>query len=356
MHSELNFIKDLISENIFKGKLLTWNEILFILEDYEYEQEKINDLYKWYLNITQLSFLNLKKQFEEIIIHSSEQICYLSNGSKSFTDSTISQEDLELAYLTFTLKHNIQWNFKKPFASFKVIIEEKEFRFTLIHKSTTANQKSKAFIRSISKNIFQLQLFSPFELEPIVKKFISDKKNILICGPTGSGKTSLLNSFLTYLPDDEHLIVIEDTEEIKTTQTHNTKLLANDLENKSMQDYIAYSMRMSPDRIILGEIRSKEVVPFIMALNTGHNGSVGTIHANNAVDSIHRLALLYCIYSNTNLSYELILKLITKNIEIIIYMESKKIVDICQIYGCDRENIIYESLFFQNSELNINVS
>lgn len=336
-------IKSLFKENLLKGKLMSWKQIECILEDYEVYEKDLIYLRNWYNMICDLSFLK-QYEFDEVIIHNEENLCYYVNNEKISEKASLSNHDLELSYLVLSLKNHIEWNFKRPFASFHAIINNNNFRVTLIHKSTNSLNFSKAFFRKISKDIFPLANYLDFDHHYLVKNLIEHKKNILICGPTGSGKTSLLNNFLSQVSTKEHVITIEDTQEIKCFLPNTTSLIAGINENKSMKDYLAYSLRMSPDRVILGEIRSNEVISFILALNTGHNGAMSTIHANNAVDAIHRIALLYCLYSDSNLSYELILKLVCQNIDYVFYMEKKKVIDICRIFGSDNEQIMYESI------------
>ena len=105
-----------------------------------------------------------------------------------------------------------------------------------------------------------------------------------------------------------------------------------------------YSMRMSPDRIILGEIRSAETESFLLAMNTGHNGLISTIHANSAKDAIERFALLFKIYSSKDLSYELVLKLICNNIDYVIFLKNKSVKEVISVYGSEDNQIFYENL------------
>jgi Flp pilus assembly CpaF family ATPase len=102
---------------------------------------------------------------------------------------------------------------------------------------------------------------------------------------------------------------------------------------------------MSPERMVLGEIRSHEVTPFIMAMNNGHKGFMSSIHANSASDALHRLALLFCLYSETkSLDFEMVLKLICKNIDIVVYMENKKVVEVIEVLGSEKDNCFYQTV------------
>jgi len=126
-----------------------------------------------------------------------------------------------------------------------------------------------------------------------------------------------------------------------------TSMLAKEKSGKkSLKDYCAYALRMSPDRLILGEMRSDEVVPFLLAMNTGHNGLMSTIHANSSVDAVSRLALLFSMYSvNKDMSFELITKLICKNIDYIIFLKDKSVFEVCRLIGSEGDVPFFEKIY-----------
>jgi Flp pilus assembly CpaF family ATPase len=170
-----------------------------------------------------------------------------------------------------------------------------------------------------------------------LKALVRDKKNILIAGSTGSGKTSILTSLLNEIDSDEHLIVLEDTYEILFPHLNQTRFLAGKTEATSLKSYLAYSLRLTPDRIILGEMRSHEVVPFLMAMNTGHKGLMGTIHASSAADALNRIALLFSLYSGeVGINFEKVMELVCRNLEYVVFMENKKIKEMIKILGSDK--------------------
>jgi Flp pilus assembly CpaF family ATPase len=171
---------------------------------------------------------------------------------------------------------------------------------------------------------------------------VRDKKNILIAGSTGSGKTTLVNSLISNIPKSDHVLVLEDTKELISPHEHTTRLLSNTDHNQSLDTLLTYGLRISPQRIILGEMRSHEVQTFILAMNTGHNGMMTTLHANSAKDSISRAAMMFMMYGNSNLSYEMALKLICQNIDHVIYIENKKIIEIIDVYGSEKSNIFFD--------------
>jgi pilus assembly protein CpaF len=140
-----------------------------------------------------------------------------------------------------------------------------------------------------------------------IRYLVQNKKNILIIGSTGTGKTSVLNACLQELSDVERVVTIEDTHEIKLPNKVSTKLLTrhdsnNQLQNFDQGDLVKQALRMRPQRLIMGEIRGAEAKDYLMALSTGHEGSICTLHANNAQQALMRLEMLIQIgapYWNT---------------------------------------------------------
>ncbi|MBC7429834.1 MAG: Flp pilus assembly complex ATPase component TadA [Bacteriovorax sp.] len=284
--------------------------------------------------------------FTEIIFHSHKVVQVIGlHEKKSIHDDVISCEDFQLSLEVLALKNQATWNFKDPFASFNIRIKDLNLRATLIHFSTSANSKSKVFLRSIPTDTPSIELFNldyvPLE---IIKSIIVEKKNVLVSGGTGSGKTTLLRSLMAMIPHDEHIIVLEDTYEILNHHPGQTSFLANkEQQNKSLKDYCAYSLRMSPDRLIVGEMRSTEVVPFLLAMNTGHKGLMSTIHASSGVDALSRISLLFSLFSEgSDISYSLVTRLVCKNVDYVIHMEHKKVKEICRVIGSEGETPFYE--------------
>lgn len=123
---------------------------------------------------------------------------------------------------------------------------------------------------------------------------VKAKLNIIISGGTGTGKTTLLNVLSGFLGEDERIITIEDAAELKLHQNHvislETRLTNYEGEGEiTVRDLVRNSLRMRPDRIIVGEVRGKEAFDMMQAMNTGHEGSLTTLHANNPVDALNRL-------------------------------------------------------------------
>lgn len=160
-------------------------------------------------------------------------------------------------------------------------------------------------------------------------QFIRSKKNIIISGAMGSGKTTLLNTMAKLIPKNEFINIIQDTPEIKLKEHPYIRLLttrpkSREIDNEISQDKLLFeTLRMKADRIIVGEVRdSMAAYQMLQALNTGHNGSFSTIHADSSLDALLRLETLTMEYK-PNLSSEVIKKIISRSIDLIIFLENK---------------------------------
>ena len=135
------------------------------------------------------------------------------------------------------------------------------------------------------------------EVANFLKKLVAARYNIFIAGGTGSGKTTFLNALSNYIPHDERIITIEDSAELQITQipnivrleTRNATASSGESKKIDIQSLIRSSLRMRPDRIIVGEVRGAEALDMLQAMNTGHDGSLSTGHANSAEDMLSRL-------------------------------------------------------------------
>ncbi len=324
-----------------KGKIPNWDEFALSL-DQDIHQEVIKKFYERLIHWTFLDDV-IASEATEFFFHgptSSQKLA--CNGEKIDIHLAITEDEwqLWLEIVSITFKQN--WNVKNPFCSFYGRLKGKDFRLSLVHFSTSPFGVSKLVLRHLSS---QDRPLSEFHGKTDLSTMIREKKNILIAGSTGSGKTSLLTSLIHHVPSQEHLIILEDTYEIITSHPHQTRFLASDLSERSLKDYLHYSLRLSPDRLILGEMRSHEVIPFLMAMNTGHKGLMGTIHAGSAHEAINRMALLFTLYApEAQLSLERVIDLICQNIEIIVFMENKRIKEVIRIYGSEKGVAFYEYL------------
>lgn len=179
-------------------------------------------------------------------------------------------------------------------------------------------------------------------------------ESILFSGATGSGKTTLFNDLLCFVPERERLIALEDTAEIEPVHPHFLGLLSrppnpDGFGGVSLRDLVRQTLRMKPDRILIGECRGDEVLDLLLALNTGHRGTMATIHANSALDAIRRLELLGLIASKGRIPSPLIRTLISRGIQKIVHLEARDSVrnirEIISLEGMEREGIVSRRVF-----------
>lgn len=193
------------------------------------------------------------------------------------------------------------------------------------------------------------------DIGAVLKGIVKARLNVLISGGTGTGKTTLLNVLSRFVPDDERIITIEDSAELQLKQEHVVRLetkIAN-VEGKgeiAQRDLVRNSLRMRPDRIIVGEVRGAEVVDMLQAMNTGHDGSLTTIHANSPRDALLRLETLVAI-AGLNIPNDAMRRYISSAMDIVVQVArlidgSRKIVSIQEIVGMEGSIITMQELFF----------
>lgn len=346
----LTVFKTFFKEDLNKSSYIDFNNIYKrTLYELGIEDNKaVNEtLSQWFEKIYNHKFLNealSDSNLRELIIHTSSS--YQRNGESLTFQDEMNEEDYQLCLETIAHRESQSWNYMSPFISFFASINNATFRVSLCHFSLTPNKSSKAFIRKIAHNNFTLSDFIDEEGQlEMFQSLILNKKNILFAGETGSGKTTILSSFINYIPRSEHLVIIEDTHELISSNTNHSYLLAGKKENKSLKAYCTYALRMSPDRMVLGEMRGGEVVPFVMAMNNGHKGLMSTIHASSGKDTLTRLALLFSLYSDTNsISFSQILSLICQNIDYVIHLKERKINEVIKVLGSEDGVPFYETL------------
>ncbi len=193
--------------------------------------------------------------------------------------------------------------------------------------------------------------------EPMVKFLkmaVEQRKNILISGGTGSGKTTLLNVLSNYIPPNERIVTVEDAAELKLSQPHIVSLEARppNLEGKgqvTIRDLVKNCLRMRPDRIVVGECRGGEALDMLQAMNTGHDGSLTTAHANTPRDLISRLEVMVMM-SGMDLPSSAIREMVASAVDIIVQQTrfsdgSRKIVNIAEVTGVEQNIVQLQDIF-----------
>ncbi len=188
---------------------------------------------------------------------------------------------------------------------------------------------------------------------------VKGKLNVIVSGGTGSGKTTLLNVLSSYIPHDERIITIEDSAEVQLKQEHVITLESRpaNVEGKgriSIRDLVVNALRMRPDRIIVGEVRSDETLDMLQAMNTGHDGSLTTIHANSPRDSISRIETMVMM-SGSELPSKAIRDQVASAINIIVQQArlrdgTRKVTSISEIVGMEGDVIRMQDIFVYETD------
>ena len=165
----------------------------------------------------------------------------------------------------------------------------------------------------------------PQEVLDAARTALLGRWNILVSGGTGSGKTTLLNALVELLPDDDRIVYIEDTLELRIDRKNCVRFEAQGIDGKSVtiRDLVKHALRHRPDHIVVGEVRGGEAADLLQALNTGHGGSLTTIHANNAESALSRLATC-AMQGETDLPWEVTCRGVVDGISMVIHMTRRE--------------------------------
>jgi pilus assembly protein CpaF len=203
------------------------------------------------------------------------------------------------------------------------------------------------------EDLISLKTLTP-HIGKLLEGVVKARLNILISGGTGTGKTTLLNVLSRFIPTSERIITIEDSAELQLQQEHVVRLETRppNIEDKgeiTQRDLVRNSLRMRPDRIIIGEVRGGEALDMLQAMNTGHDGSLTTIHANSPRDALMRLETIIAM-TGLSISNEAIRKYISSAINIIIHVArlvdgSRKVVSFEEIAGMEGNVITLQEIF-----------
>jgi pilus assembly protein CpaF len=187
-----------------------------------------------------------------------------------------------------------------------------------------------------------------------MKACVAARLNIVVSGGTGSGKTTFLNILSSFIPDDERIITIENAAELQLRQVHVVTLESRppNIEGKGevpIRDLVINSLRMRPDRIVIGECRGGETLDMLQAMNTGHDGSLTTLHANSPRDALARMETM-SLMAGMDLPIRAIREQIAAAIDLIIQQErmrdgSRKIVQITEVQGMEGDVIVMSDIF-----------
>jgi pilus assembly protein CpaF len=192
------------------------------------------------------------------------------------------------------------------------------------------------------------------EMADLMRAMVRARLNVLVSGGTGSGKTTLLNCLSSFIPDNERIVTVEDSAELQLQQPHVVRLETRppNIEGRgevTQRDLVRNSLRMRPDRIIVGEVRGSECLDMLQAMNTGHDGSISTVHANSTRDSLNRLEMMMQM-SGFDIPIKAMRQQISAALDAIIHTArladgTRKVTGISEVVGMEGDTIMLQELF-----------
>ena len=203
------------------------------------------------------------------------------------------------------------------------------------------------------EDLIQFGSMTP-QIAEFLKACVVSRMNIVISGGTGSGKTTLLNVLSGFIPEDERIVTIEDAAELKLNQDHVVRLESKkpNLDGKgevTIRECVRNSLRMRPDRIVVGECRGGEALDMLQAMNTGHDGSITTLHANTPRDAVSRMETM-SLMAGLDFPLKVIREQIASAIELIVQQArmrdgSRRITQITEVAGMEGETVVLQDIF-----------
>lgn len=296
-------------------------------------------------------------EITEIMVNGKDKI-YIELDGKVIKDNSISFINND--HITRTIQRMIQPLGRTIDASTPMVDARLEdgSRLNAVIEPVSINGPTLT-IRKFKKELANVDdLLRNGTMTPYMARFleacVKAKLNIIICGGTGGGKTTLLNVLSSFIGSDERIITIEDAAELKLEQEHvislETKLVNYEGEGEiSIRELVINSLRMRPDRIIVGECRGKEAFDMLQAMNTGHSGSLTTMHANSPSDAINRLETMI-LMAGMEIPVVALREYIASAIDIVIQIQRlsdgrRKVISICEVADMIDGDIIIKPIF-----------
>jgi len=290
------------------------------------EEELLNEIVAYFLELGPIGMLLRDSNISEIMINGPKQVYVERNGRIELTEIVFTDE----THLAYFIERILDYSGRRV-NSLEPCVDArlKDGSRVNIVKSPVSSVGSLLTIRKMSYRFLTLE--DQVRLKTLnlmvadfLKACVAARLNILICGGAGSGKTTMLNALAGYISEKERIVTIEDTRELCFNHKHFVPLETRlpNIEGKgeiSIRTLLKNALHMRPDRIIIGEVRAEELWDMIQAMNTGHDGSMTTLHANSTYDAMDRLEML-ALLGNPNVSSEVARRQIISAVDLVIHM------------------------------------
>ena len=322
----------------------------------EFAESLENELFAYVANLGPIEPYLQDPQVSEIMVNGPNQIFIEKNGEMLLTDTCYESNQ----QLRFAINHIV--NPMGRFVSGKRPLIDSRLpdgsRVNAVIQPVSPEWPCLTIRRFLKDKLTVDQLVALGSLSPKIAEFlemcVKARLNMVVAGNTSSGKTTLLNILAGHIPDWERIVTIEDSAELNLHQTHKVSLEAQPADYRgegavSIRDLVRNALRMRPDRIIVGEVRGAESIDMLQAMNTGHEGSLTTVHSNSPRDSIARLETM-ALMAGFELPISAVRKQIASALHLIVYLNrmadgSRRLTHISEVVGMEGDVVTMQDLF-----------
>lgn len=357
---EIRFLSDNQLKTYIQNKIIDYIIDYKDKVDINYVTELTKDLFYEIRGLGIIERLLEDDQINEIMINSYDEI-YLEKDGKMYKSIYKFKDNAEYERIIQKIVSEVgrEVNTSKPIVDARIYDGS---RVNIVLDPISKDNPAVTIRKFSNENytiddLMNMGLFDK-EVYDFLEVIIKSKYNIMIGGGTSSGKTTLLGALTNFIDKSERIITIEDSRELKIDLPNLISLQSREANvshggNITMKDLIKNSLRMRPDRIIVGEVRADETLDMLQSMNTGHQGSLSTVHANSSRDMISRLETMV-LRAGDDIPLEAVKRLINSSIEIIIYLKKikniRKITEIVEIIqGKNGETVLNPIYEYNNS-------
>lgn len=324
------------------------------------QDELLGEIISYFIGFGPIEKLLQDPEVTEIMVNGPKQIYAERKGNLELTD-IVFENEAQILYLI----ENIISPMGRRVSEFEPFVDARlrDGSRVNIVRSPVSRIGPILTIRKFSYRVLRIEDLIKLgsinsEAAEFLKACVISRINILISGGAGTGKTTFLNALIDFIPENERLVTIEDTRELIIARKHTVPMETRpfNIEGKgqiTMRDLFKNALHMRPDRIIAGEVRGEEVLEMIQAMNTGHEGSMTTLHASSPLEALDRLEIL-ALMGNSNMSSEVARRQIIGAVDLVVYLSrfpdgSRKVIQISEVIK-SKEYLMQDIFVYDNSK------